>query len=141
MVIAAPYDLEAYQYDTVSAFMNSSLNELIYIECPDGFKEKNICLHFLQALYGLRQSPLLWLQDFTSTLSKLGLWQINEEFCLFMSNELILFFYIDDIVVLFKKEHRKMFEKFIGKLMEHYELRDIGELSWFLGIRVIRDRA
>ena len=34
-----------------------------------------------------------------------------------------------------------MFEKFIGKLMKHYKLRNMGELSWVLGIRVICDCA
>jgi hypothetical protein len=29
---------------------------------------------------------------------------------------------------------------FRTKLFEHYEMRDLGELKWFLGVRVIRDR-
>ena len=58
---------------------------------------------------------------------------------MFTGNGLLIFFYVDDIVALYKKQHQKIFEEFIEKLIEHYELRDIGELSWFLGIRVIRD--
>jgi hypothetical protein len=54
MAIAAAYDLEAYQYDVVSAFTNSQLNETIYIECLDSFREKNTCLLLYRALYGLR---------------------------------------------------------------------------------------
>jgi hypothetical protein len=71
--ITAAYDLEACQYDAVSVFTNSHIDEIIYIECPDSFRELSICLLLLQALYRLRKSPQLWLEDFTSTLSKLGL--------------------------------------------------------------------
>jgi Reverse transcriptase (RNA-dependent DNA polymerase) len=73
MAITAAYDLEARQYDAVSTFTNSELHDIIYIECPDGFKEHNTCLLLLRALYGLCQSPLLWLKDLTSTLTTLGL--------------------------------------------------------------------
>jgi hypothetical protein len=59
---------------------------------------------------------------------------------LFAGNRLLVFFYIDDIVALFQKKHQKAFENFIEKLIGHYDLRDIGELSWFLGIRIICDR-
>src|SRR5438876_2823809 len=41
IAITAAYDLEAQQYDAISAFMNSTLHDVVYIECPDGFKEQN----------------------------------------------------------------------------------------------------
>ena len=69
-----------------------------------------------------------------STLTKLGLQPVNEESCFFISKELIVFFYIDDIVVLFRKKHKKTFKEFKEKLMDHYEIREIGELNWFLAI-------
>ena len=47
MAIAALYDLQAHQYDAVSVFMNSQIYEIIYIECPNGFKERNIYLLLL----------------------------------------------------------------------------------------------
>ena len=79
MAITAAYDLEAYQFDAVSASTNSKLNEIIYIKCLNGFKEEGRCLLLLRALYGLRQSPLLWLKDLTSTLMELGLRPVSEE--------------------------------------------------------------
>lgn len=59
MALTAVYDLEAYQFDAVSAFTNSDLDEIIYIEFPDRFKDYGKCLLLLQALYRLRRSPLL----------------------------------------------------------------------------------
>ena len=83
----------------------------------------------LQALYGLQKSPRLWLQDLTSTLSKLRLQQTDEEYYLFADNGLLIFFYVNNIMVLYKKEHQKTFKYFIKKLIEYYDLRDMDELS------------
>src|SRR6266480_4721886 len=101
MVITVAYNLEAYQFNAVNAFTNSYMNEIIYIKYSDEFKRGNSYLLLLQVLYRLCQSPILWFKDFTKTLTKLRLKSIIEEACLFMSDELILFFYVDDIVVLF----------------------------------------
>jgi Reverse transcriptase (RNA-dependent DNA polymerase) len=60
---------------------------------------------------------------------------------LFVDNRLLIFFYIDDIVVLYRKEHQRTFKHFIKNLIAHYDLRDMGKLSWFLGIQVLYDRA
>jgi hypothetical protein len=73
MGITAAFDLEAYQLDAVSAFTNSKLDEIIYCEFPEGFARIGYCLLLLCGLYGLRRSPLLWLRDFTGTLTSLGL--------------------------------------------------------------------
>ena len=62
-------------------------------------------------------------------MTKLELKPITEEACLFVSDELILFFYVDDIVVLFLKKNEKVYQKFKKKLMDCYEMREIGELS------------
>ena len=51
-----------------------------------------------------------------------------------------MFFYVDDIVVLYDPSNQSKFEEFRDEIMKQFELRNIGELSWFLRIRVIRDR-
>ena len=62
-------------------------------------------------------------------MTKLRLKPITEKAYLFMSNELILFFYVDDIVVLFLKKNEKVYQRFKKKLIDCYEIRKIGELS------------
>ena len=139
MAITAAYNLEAYQFDAVNAFTNSHMDKIIHIEYPDRFKRGSSWFLLLWALYRLCWSPILWFKDFTKTLIKLELKLIIEEACLFISDELILFFYIDDIVILFLKKNEKVYQKFKKKLMDCYEMREIGKLSWFLGIRVIHN--
>ena len=100
MAITAAFDLETWQADAVNAFTNSDLDETVYCDCPEGFKLPGFCLQLFRALYGLRRSPLLWLKEFSGTLTKLGLIQVGEDVCLFANDWLIVFFYVDDIVSL-----------------------------------------
>ena len=139
MAIAAAFDLEIFQYDAVNAFTNSTLDETVYCECPQGFEQSDQFLLLLRALYGLRRSPLLWLKEFSCTLTELGLKEI--ESCLFTNDWLVVFFYIDDIIVMCRTKDLPKLYPFKEALFSRYEMRDLGELSWFLGIRIIRDRS
>ena len=51
----------------------------------------------------------------------------------------MIFFFVDDIVALFKPQHQTKFADFTAKLKDRYKLQDLGELKWFLGICVVRD--
>ena len=59
LALIARWDLESRQLDAVNAFPNAKLDEVVYIELPDGFKIQGKIALLLQALYGLRRSPLL----------------------------------------------------------------------------------
>ena len=59
MAIATRFDLKILQYDAINAFINTPLNETIYIRMPMGYKEKGKVLYLHKALYGLRKLPLL----------------------------------------------------------------------------------
>jgi hypothetical protein len=137
----AAFDLDIWQCDAVNAFTNSLIDEIIYINCPDGFAIKGKCLLLRRALYGLRRSPLLWHNDFSKELTKLGLKPVGGEPCLYYNDWLIVFFYVDDICAVCTKENQPKLLGFKDALMKKYEMKDLGELSWFLGIRVLRDRS
>jgi Reverse transcriptase (RNA-dependent DNA polymerase) len=84
---------------------------------------------------------LLWLKEFSTALRDLDLHEISGEPCLFISEEgVIIFFYVDDIVLLCRPEALEHLRRLRTALMQRYEIRDLDELSWFLGIRIIRDR-
>jgi hypothetical protein len=53
---------------------------------------------------------------------------------------MLIFFYVDDIVCCCRKEHLLRMNAIIETLCRRYEMHYMGELSWFLGIRVMRDR-
>ena len=60
--------------------------------------------------------------------------------CLFTSNKLVVFFYVDNIVVLYHSLDEQAYKNFRTSLISQFKLREIGELRWFLGIRILRDR-
>jgi hypothetical protein len=133
--------LDVWHGDAVNAFTNSLIDEVVYIKCPDGFTIKGKCLLLRRALYGLRRSPRLWHNDFSKELIKLGLRPVSGEPCLYHNKSLIVFFYVDDICVASTKENRMELQSFKEALMNKYEMKDLGDLSWFLGIRIVRDRS
>ena len=138
--VIAKFDLEARSLDAINAFTNAELDEVIYVHYPEGFKSPGSVLRLAKALYGLRRSPLLWQKELSSTFRSLNLVQSMEEPCIFYSNMLLIFFFVDDIIVLFKGCNKNDAENFIDELKKKYSLTDRGDLSSFLGITITRDR-
>lgn len=144
MAIAARYDLEIEQFDVVNAFLHATLEgDPVYCELPDGFKEHGKCAEVRRALYGLRDAPLLWYNEFTSTLRKLGLTPNGEEECLFQNEHktVTVVFYVDDYLVIYHKRDEPEARKVINGLQEAYEVKAQGAAEWYLGVRILRDRA
>jgi len=141
MAIAAFFDLEIWQADAVNAFLNSDIPNEVFIEYPDGFKKgKEKILRLLKALYGLKESPLLWYNTFITALKELGLTEVLGASCLLQDEFLIVFFYVDDIMILYHRDHRKHFKDFIQRLQQRFSFRIMADASWFHGIRIVRDR-
>ena len=128
-------------FDTINVFTNTYINDVIYVKYPDGFESPRYCQRLLQALYRLLCSLLLWFKDLSNILQKLGLLPIPKASYLFTNDKLIVFFYIDDIIVLCYPLHQRAYKEFKTHLLKAYNIRDIRELKQFLGIRVIQDRS
>ena len=69
------------------------------------------------ALYGLKILPLLQYKELTSTLAKFGLEVVLGTNYLYTDRQLIIFFYIDNITVLFAKKDLLRLEEFKTKLL------------------------
>ena len=143
MALVAAYDLETRQYDAVNAFANSPIDEAIYCKPPDGWAGLNVLLLLLRALYGLKQAPSLWYRQLSQVLIEFGFEPVLEVECLFLSENahIILFFFVDDIVLIFHRLYIFEVDEFQSKLFNRFEMRCLGELEWFLGIHIARDRA
>ena len=101
MALAAAFDLNTRQYDAVNAFSNSSIDEPTYCKPPVGWKRSTaILLLLLKALYGLKQLPALWYRHFSQTLVEIGLEPVAGIDRFFTNDFMILFFFVDDIVIL-----------------------------------------
>lgn len=141
MALVAAFGLEILQYDAINAFVNSLLDEIVYVTQPPGRQKKGKALRLVRALYGLRRSPRLWLLTLTDALRQLGLLSTNEDPCLFVGQGVIALVYVDDIILAFHPDHRKDAEAITMALQKRFEMRYEGDGDVFIRIKIIRDRA
>jgi transposase InsO family protein len=143
MAITAKFDLETIQMDAVNAFVHCDLDEVVYMKMPPGFNQgkRDKVLRLRKALYGLRRSPLLWQRNLTSSLRELGFKEVPQEPCVMLKGGVIIFFYVDDIVFCHRKGDAETAQEAIKELKKEYQMSILGELKWFLGIHVLRDRS
>ena len=120
MAIAARFDLELIQYDAVNAFVNAVLKDTIYMRMPTGYRSPGKILRLKKALYGLRQSPLLWQNELTTALQALGFQTIPHEPCILIRNGVLIFFYVDDIVFAYRKEDTATAQALALQLQQKY---------------------
>src|SRR6266536_5785539 len=104
--IIARVNLEMIQMNAVNAFMNCQLDEVIYMRQLSDFKTENIILQLRKILYELKQSSLLWQRELTSTFRDLEFKEISQKSCIMINEEMIVFFYVDNIVIYYRKKNK-----------------------------------
>lgn len=94
----------------------------------------------LKALYGLKQVPLLWYNEFVRFIKKHGFNPFLSDACMFRNDTgIIIVVYVDDILIMARLV-ASIFD--VAKLIDRtFKLRLLGELHYYLGIRIIRDRS
>lgn len=73
LAVAAHHSWQVFQLDVKSAFLNGYLEEKIYVEQPEVFREVGDQVYlFRKFLYGLKQAPRAWYARILSYLLNLG---------------------------------------------------------------------
>src|SRR5271167_4182537 len=103
MAIAARFDLELIQYNVVNAFVNAKLLDAVFMTLPPGYRKPRKVLLLNKALYSLQISPLLWQKELSSTLQSARYTPILHKLCCFTKDSILIFFYIDNIVIAYPK--------------------------------------
>jgi hypothetical protein len=76
----------------------------------------------------------------TKTLEKLGFYIIPNTLYVWTNRILIMFFFVNNIVVINYKKDQALAIEFAKKLLTTYPLIAKNEMKWFLGMRITRDR-
>lgn len=141
MALVCAFELQCHQIDFKNAFTNADMDDEIYTTCPPGYGKSGKVWKLLKALYGLRKSPKLWFDELVSFLKGLGFDHCPDEPCILINNEtgLILFLYVDDLLVIARQEHIHHINHFKAALNSKYGIKDLGEAISFLNIRILRD--
>jgi hypothetical protein len=141
LVIAVQTGMSMHHLDVKCAFLNGYIEEEIYMRLPDGFNPSNdkVC-KLNKSIYGLRQAPRAWHERLSDDLSKLGHVIFQHAESVFWrqcgESKVFLLIYVDDILILASAvDDIQNIKDEIPKL---YEIKDLGEPEYFLGIKLER---
>ena len=142
--LAAANKWKLQQMDVETAFLNAKIDGEVYIQQPPGFEQgKDMVCKLKKSLYGLKQSPRNWNMEFDQFLtSQCGMKSCLSEPCLYTGRInghcVILLVYVDDILLTGSEKGMQILK---NKLMSKYRMKDIGDLCWFLGLGIQKEKS
>jgi hypothetical protein len=140
--LATEHDLKLHQMDVKATYLNADLKEDLYMEVPPGFEiPEGHVLKLKKGVYGTKQGSCVWYEDMQGTLSELGYTRTEADHAVFVhpSDGIpdIITLYVDDMGLI--SESLKCILQDKEALRQFYQMTDLGEMGWILGIRIIRD--
>lgn len=138
IALAAQKNMKIHQMDIKTAFLNGDLQEEIYLQQPQGFiEDEDLVWRLNKSIYGLKQSPRCWNASLDQQLISMGFEKTASDPCIYKSNNCVYIgVYVDDLIIVGQNNNSIMLVK--TELADRYELRDLGLLSEFLGVKVVR---
>jgi len=141
MVIAKGWSL--HQMDVNNVFLHGDLQEEVYMEQPPSYVDQthpNLVCRLKKALYGLKQAPRAWSNKIGQYLVTGGFQTSNVDFSLYVKKTdhgiVVIVIYVDDLIIIGDND-AYIFD--LNKLLKQkFEMKDLGELCYFLGIDVIQ---
>ena len=144
--IAAHFGLHMIQTDVDCAFLYAELEEELYMEQAEGFEERGpngerLVYQLKKAVYGLKHAPYAWnkmLHEFMESQNLRQLLTDPGAYILEDNNIIgIVAIYVDDIIIL--GDCLKWIHSFKENLGKAFDIKDLGEPSWILGMSIKRD--
>jgi transposase InsO family protein len=142
--IAARLNLKLWRIDFVGAYLNSLTKEDIYMKQPEGFIEpgyEDYVCKLVHTIYGTMQGAHDWYETLSKTYKDLGYTTSRADPCVRFKQEngnyTITDTYTDDVFGASNNdEEEERRKKEIGGV---WEIKDVGENEYFLGMRVQQD--
>jgi hypothetical protein len=139
MTLIVNFHFEIRQLNAVNVFLNVFNDEKIYCHMSNEYKQLKKILKLLRALYDQRKSSLLWLSMLINKCIKFELKSIFDEFCLFSNdNEILMFFYVNDIVFSFTASREKNAKNLIRRLKNIFDTSNLNSLNFFLDVQILQ---
>ena len=147
LVIAVELDYEVHMLDVQMAFLNADVDEDVFVKMAPGYETNDeagvpLVMKLKKSLYGLRQSPKNWFSTMDVELAIIGFRPLKSDPCVYVYEDetgfVVLTLYVNDI--LFLSASKPLLNKLKKKLMNRFEMSDMGDVSRMLGMNVTRDR-
>ncbi len=142
IAMAAAKGWSLHQMDVKNAFLHGDLQEEVYMEQPPGYVDQthpNLVCRLKKALYGLKQAPRAWSDKIGQYLVTSGFQTSNADFSLYVKKTdhgiVVIVIYVDDLIITGDSDADISDLKKL--LKQKFEMKDLGELRYFLGIEVI----
>jgi hypothetical protein len=142
--IAAKLDLKLWWINFVGAYLNSLTKEDIYMKQPEGFVEagyKDYVCKLVHTIYGMMQGGHNWYETLSETYNSLGYTASHADPCVQFKKEdrnyTITDTYTDNIFGASNNDEEVSKRK--DEMGRVWEIKDVGENKYFLGMRVQQD--
>lgn len=128
--------------DAVGAFLHGIPNETLYVRPPKGYvcksTKENTVLKLNKSLYGLKQSPRCWYKQLMEFFTSINFQPSNADPCVFISSDpewkCVVYVHVDGLCIMGENTAR-----FKSLITQRFEMEDIGECQYFLGMELDRN--
>jgi Reverse transcriptase (RNA-dependent DNA polymerase) len=146
LALANAFNYELRQMDVVTAFLYADADEIMYMRVPEGFERGGDVWVLLlkKSLYGTKQAPHLWNNNVNAFIVSVGFTRLVSDACVYVKRTkygmIIMSIFVDDIVIAYDARDEKDWLAIKQSFMTKYKMKDLGEVSWILGMKLTRDR-
>ena len=146
--ITASMDWDLKQFDIKTAFLHGVLpeDETMFMEQPPGFEapgKEEWVMKLMKSIYGMKQASRIWNQTFHKAVTEWGFKRIQCEWCVYRRDSptgtVIFALHVDDILATASTPEET--SRFSDFLKTKWEITELGEPKYALGIAITRDRS
>ena len=145
LALAAHQDYEVHQMDVVTAFLNGDLDVDLYMQQPEGFvaagQERLVC-KLRKSIYGLKQAGRAWFEKINAALVRMDFTPLDSDHCVYVRHHgddvLYIVLYVDDLLLI--GSSLAEVKQLKADLSARFEMKDLGEAEYVLGLQITRDR-
>lgn len=135
VAFAVENGMKIFQMDAITAFLQGELNEEIYTEQPEAFKDgSNRVCRLNKAVYGLKQAGRVWNKKLDGFLIKIGFMKSMCDPCVYIKANIIIAVYVDDLLIFYT--HVSDLNETRKQLHTNFRMKDIGQAKCCLGINI-----
>ncbi|KAB5587862.1 Copia protein [Ceratobasidium theobromae] len=141
LAISCKFNFDIIHMDVDSAFLNSLLQDVIYVRQPPHYSDgTNRVWHLKKSMYGLRQAPCDWERHRMALFGQIGFTRLESETSIYIRHQgdkiAIIASYVDDLLIVTSRGYSDKVQDDIASI---FKCKDLGPISLFLGIQIERD--
>ena len=148
MQVAVQNNLIVYQMDVKTAYLHAPIDAEIYLQQPEGFEVtadsgEKLVYKLKKSIYGLKQSGRNWNKLLHDHLTNNGFQQNSADYCVYKKDVqnggvIIVIIWVDDMII--AASDMTCLDQFKETMREKFSMKDLGQISYFLGISFTQTR-